>query len=219
VGARLFTYLGLAAAASARWWRRLVPCATVVAARTASAVTERGADGRGERQSCKDAREELTLREFHLPASLPPRIRHAAAGTCERKMRLDTSSMVESSPIADRSSEPISGSAGGIVVCTCDFCGARCEKWLRRRLMWATEADGQLVLADLCPRCASHADRLLRTYGGRGRESLRVTGPGTPNAIGFTFLRKTSGAVMRGAVYVLIALVTFLIVTLITARH
>jgi hypothetical protein len=85
--------------------------------------------------------------------------------------------------------------------------------------MWATETDGELVLADLCPRCASNAYRLLELHGARGQASLRVIGPDRVEAIGSPLLRRTSGAVIRAAIYVLIAVATFFIVTLITARH
>jgi hypothetical protein len=56
----------LVAAASVRRRWRLVASAAVVAAGAASAVTERGADGRRKRQACEDAREDLSAREFHL---------------------------------------------------------------------------------------------------------------------------------------------------------
>lgn len=84
--------------------------------------------------------------------------------------------------------------------------------------MWQTEADGELLLSDLCPRCASDADRLLGAYGGRDHASLRIAGPATADAAGLMLLRRTSGAAVRAAIYVLIALATFFVVTLITAR-
>ena len=85
--------------------------------------------------------------------------------------------------------------------------------------MWETETGAELVLADLCPRCTSNADRLLDLYGGRGRASLRVAGPSREAGIPVRILRRTTGATLRAAFYVLIALATFFIVTLITARH
>jgi hypothetical protein len=100
----------------------------------------------------------------------------------------------------------------------CDFCGAACPKGQRRRLMWETEGGDELVLADLCARCAAHADRLLAVHGGRGRASMRLTGPGTADTIPLTLVRRASGALVRAVVYVLIALAVFFVVTLITSR-
>jgi hypothetical protein len=73
-------------------------------------------------------------------------------------------------------------------------------------------------LADLCARCAAHADRLLDVYGGRGRSSMRLTIPGTPDVIPLALVRRATGALMRAVVYVLIALAVFFVVTLITSR-
>jgi hypothetical protein len=127
--------------------------------------------------------------------------------------------VVKSRLEADSRVDQIAGlAAGGIAAPVCDFCGAACERSQRRRLMWETEGGGELVLANLCARCAGHADRLLEVYGGRGRASMRVTGPGTADAIPLAFVRRASGALVRGVVYVLIALAVFFVVTLITSR-
>jgi hypothetical protein len=74
-----------------------------------------------------------------------------------------------------------------------------------------------LILADLCPRCVSHADRLLEVYGGRGGASLHVT-PAAASARPLVFVRRGSGVIARSALYILIALATFFVVTLITSR-
>jgi hypothetical protein len=155
-----------------------------------------------------------------LLPSFPPRIERAAAGHAEGESRLDASPVVESRLRADPPGDQVAGSAapGGVAVFRCDFCAAGCAKSERRRLIWETESDGELVLADLCPRCASEPDWLLETYGRRGGTSLRVTRPATA-ATGFIFLRRTSSVVVSAAVYLLIALATFFVVTLITARH
>ncbi len=84
--------------------------------------------------------------------------------------------------------------------------------------MWESEGGGELVLADLCARCAAHADRLLDVYGGRGRASMRLTRPGSADAIPPALVRRASGALVRAVVYVLIALAVFFVVTLITSR-
>jgi hypothetical protein len=100
----------------------------------------------------------------------------------------------------------------------CDFCRAPCPRSQRRWLMWKTECGDDVVLADLCARCASHADQLLEVYGGRGRSSMRVTGPATEDVVPLAVVRRASGMLVRGAIYVLIALATFFVVTLITSR-
>jgi hypothetical protein len=84
--------------------------------------------------------------------------------------------------------------------------------------MWETEGGDELVFAYPCARCASHADRLLEVYGGRGRASMRATRPDTADAIPFALARRVSGMLVRGAVYILIALATSFVVTVITSR-
>jgi hypothetical protein len=84
--------------------------------------------------------------------------------------------------------------------------------------MWESEGGGELVLADLCARCAADADDLLEMYGGRGRTSVQVTEPDTAEAIPLALVRRASGVLLRGAVYALIALAVFFVVTLITSR-
>ncbi len=84
--------------------------------------------------------------------------------------------------------------------------------------MWKTECGDDVVLADLCARCASHADQLLELYGGRGRSSMRVARPATEDVVRLVVVRRASGMLVRGAIYVLIALATFFVVTLITSR-
>jgi hypothetical protein len=145
--------------------------------------------------------------------------RGGSSGHAESERRLDASSLAKSSLVADPLVDQRAGlAAGGVAAPACDFCGAAYPKGQRRRLLWQTEGGDQLVLADLCARCASHADRLLEVYGGRGRASMRVTGPATTDAIPVALVRRASGVLLRGAVYVLIALVTFFVVTLIISR-
>jgi hypothetical protein len=71
-------------ASPARWGRRLVAGAAVVAARATSRVTEGGADRHRERQACKHARKDLTTRDLHsLSPPFPLRFcgRAKAVGT------------------------------------------------------------------------------------------------------------------------------------------
>jgi hypothetical protein len=85
--------------------------------------------------------------------------------------------------------------------------------------MWDLGSGRTLILADLCPRCASHADRLLEVYGGTGRASLQVTRVAEASAQPSGFVRRGSSVIARSTLYVLIALATFFVVTLIIARH
>ena len=85
----------------------------------------------------------------------------------------------------------------GMATPACDFCGAACPRSQRRRLTWETEAGDELVLADLCARCAAHADRLLDVYGGRGRASMRLTSPGTADVVPLALVRRHGRAHAR----------------------
>lgn len=84
--------------------------------------------------------------------------------------------------------------------------------------MWETQGGEELILADLCARCAARADRLLDVYGGRGRASMRLTESDAADATAPSLVPRASGMLLRGAVYVLIALAMFFLVTLLTAR-
>jgi hypothetical protein len=84
--------------------------------------------------------------------------------------------------------------------------------------MWETEGGDELVLADLCARCAARGDRLLDVYGGRARASMRLAESDAADATVPSLVGRVSGVLIRGAVYVLIALAVFFVVTLLTAR-
>jgi hypothetical protein len=101
----------------------------------------------------------------------------------------------------------------------CDVCGAPRARGERRRLVWDSGVGGDLVVADLCARCAAESDRLLELYGGRGRDAVTVTQQGPVSAADWASMRRVGGVVVRGLVYVLIALAAFAVVTLITARN
>jgi hypothetical protein len=100
---------------------------------------------------------------------------------------------------------------------TCDFCGAVHDKKTRRQLLWDTRL-GNLVLADLCGRCADRPGRLLERYGGRGRESMVLSEAPTPAPTRARVVARTEFALLRVLIYLLIALAFFLLVTLVTAR-
>jgi hypothetical protein len=96
----------------------------------------------------------------------------------------------------------------------CDFCRGALRREERHRLIWESPFQAELVLADLCSRCATRADTLLKLYGGRGRESIALVQNIRPSARP----HRVVGFVARGAVYLLIALTFFLIVTLVSSR-
>ena len=95
----------------------------------------------------------------------------------------------------------------------CDMCGAARTRSERQRLVWDTGLGIELILAELCRQCAEHPGPFLVIYGGRGHDALRVTQAdavsGGENALGHTM----RGIVLRGLVYVLLALAAFVVVT------
>lgn len=99
----------------------------------------------------------------------------------------------------------------------CDVCGQPRALGERRRLVWHS-VGGDLVLADLCALCAGESDRILETYGGRGRAAVGLVQEVSPPAVERAPVRRAGGMIVRGLVYVLIALATFLLVTFVTAR-
>jgi hypothetical protein len=101
---------------------------------------------------------------------------------------------------------------------TCDFCGAPRANRERQRLVWDSGRDGELVLAELCARCARRADELVALFGGRGREAMRLSQHVAASPVEPTPVRRVGGVVGRGVVYVLVAVVAFLVVTFLGAR-
>lgn len=98
----------------------------------------------------------------------------------------------------------------------CDVCSAPCPRGVRRRLVWASELAGDLVLADLCARCAADSDRLIQMYAG---ESVRVTEQVVRSPVTPAPARRVGGMVLRGIVYFAIAVAAFAVVTLLTSRN
>jgi hypothetical protein len=94
----------------------------------------------------------------------------------------------------------------------CDFCQGALRREERHRLVWETPS-AELVLADLCRRCATSAGTLLELYGGRGREAIALVQEVRPSARS----HRVVGFLARGALYLLVALAFFLIVTLISS--
>jgi hypothetical protein len=100
----------------------------------------------------------------------------------------------------------------------CDFCGAPRARGERRRFVWDTGLGDELVLADLCERYAAEAPRLLEVYGGHGREVIRLTQAAPMSAVAPGPVQKVGGLLVRGLLYVLIALAAFVVVTFVTSR-
>jgi hypothetical protein len=83
--------------------------------------------------------------------------------------------------------------------------------------VWDSGLGGDVVLADLCRRCAAHGDRLLELYAGHGRSAMRLTQRvAAPER---RLVQRVSGMLMRGVLYTLIALAVFFLVTFVTARR
>jgi type VI protein secretion system component VasF len=85
-------------------------------------------------------------------------------------------------------------------------------------LVWDSGRGGELVLAELCARCAGQADELVTVFGGRGREAMRLTQRVAVSRAERTPVRRVGGVMVRGVVYVLVAVVAFLVITFLTAR-
>jgi hypothetical protein len=100
----------------------------------------------------------------------------------------------------------------------CDVCGTPRARGERLRLVWDSGLGGDLVLADLCDRCAGQADRLLEMHGGRGRTAMRLTQASLVSAPERARMQRVGGAIVRGLVYVLIALAAFVVFTFVTSR-
>jgi hypothetical protein len=83
--------------------------------------------------------------------------------------------------------------------------------------VWDSGLGGDVVLADLCRRCAADSDRLLEQYGGHGRSAMRLTQPVSAPETGL--VQRVSGMVMRGVLYALIALAVFFVVTFVTSHR
>jgi hypothetical protein len=72
------------------------------------------------------------------------------------------------------------------------------------------------VLAELCSRCAERPEPLIEAYGGRGHDALKVT---PVQAAREAQRRHTiGGIILRGLVYVLVALAAFVVVTSVTSH-
>lgn len=101
---------------------------------------------------------------------------------------------------------------------TCDVCGGARSRDERIRLIWQSALAGDLVLAELCRRCAAQSDLILEMYGGRGRNAIRVAREVRTSTPPAAQRHPALGLIARGVLYLLVALAFFLIVTLISSR-
>jgi hypothetical protein len=95
----------------------------------------------------------------------------------------------------------------------CDFCGSPHSSFERQRVVWSSGSETELVLAELCSRCAADAGRLLDLYGGHGRNTIRLTRGRRVAAVHATRAARLTHAL----VYLLVALAAFVLVTLISS--
>jgi hypothetical protein len=100
---------------------------------------------------------------------------------------------------------------------SCDLCGTPLERRERRRLVWASNLYGDLILAELCVPCASQADRLLKLYGARGSDAVTLSAE-TVSSVGPAKAQQIGGMLVRGLIYVLVAVAAFAVFTLVTSR-
>jgi len=100
----------------------------------------------------------------------------------------------------------------------CDVCGHVRTRGERRRLVWESDPATRLVLAELCRDCATFADRLLELYGGCGREAITLVQEIRPSPPPRTVQPRVLGYAARGVLYLVIAVASLLLVTLVTSR-
>jgi hypothetical protein len=100
---------------------------------------------------------------------------------------------------------------------TCDMCGGARKRSERHRLVWDAGDDTELILAELCPICAERPGRVLEFYGSRRHDALRVIHVHAARE-GQRQGHTTRGIIVRGLVYILVALAAFVVVTSVTSR-
>ena len=88
----------------------------------------------------------------------------------------------------------------------------------RYRFVWDTGLGDELVLADLCGRCATEAARLRDVYGGHGREAITFVQANRVSAVEAGRAQTVGGILGHGLVYVLIGLGAFVVVSFLTSR-
>jgi len=129
----------------------------------------------------------------------------------ERSGRAATAALPAKGQIVPRGRPP----SGRLV---CDVCGRARARDERHRLVWERAPGARLVLAELCSGCATFADPLVELYGGCGREAIglvqEIRAPQPPRA---TVRPRVLGFAARAVLYLLIAVASFSLVTLVTS--
>lgn len=145
-------------------------------------------------------------------------------------MRLDLPSGAESSGRAASAAlppKPRSARPGGQVGAdrrptskrlACDVCGYARAPDERHRLVWGSDRAPQLVFAELCRDCATFVDQLLELYAGRSRDGIQLVEQILASSPPRTEHRRVLLYTARGMLYLLIAIASFLVVTLVTSR-
>jgi hypothetical protein len=99
----------------------------------------------------------------------------------------------------------------------CDVCGRARTRDERHRLVWQSDPAARLVLAELCRDCATIADPLLELYGGRGCDAIRLVQEIRASPPPRRVQPRVLGYTTRGILYLVIAIGSFLLVTLVTS--
>ena len=80
-------------------------------------------------------------------------------------------------------------------------------------MIWDAGYGNELVLAELCRDCAAEPEALLETYDARSHGALRVIRGDLVSEREAAPARPIPGVVLRGLLYVLLALAAFVVVT------
>ena len=112
-----------------------------------------------------------------------------------------------------KSRESRLGGSPSLPAPSCDFCGTSLVRGERRRLVWRSQPGTELILADLCRHCVTEAERLVDQHGGHGRAAIALVDEGWSPARP----HRLFATIARGALYLLIALTFFLIVTVLSS--
>jgi hypothetical protein len=84
--------------------------------------------------------------------------------------------------------------------------------------VWENVLAPALVLAELCQKCAMRADPLLELYGGSGRDAIGLVNDVRDVRPPTAAQLRVLGFTARGVLYLLIAIASFVLVTLVTSR-
>ena len=100
----------------------------------------------------------------------------------------------------------------------CDVCGYARTPHERHRLVLGSDHATELVFAELCRDCATLVDQLLELYAGRSRDAIKLVQEILASSPPRTVQPRVLVYTARGMLYLLIAIASFLLVTLVTSR-